>query len=131
MGIEIPPTLDYLHKTYPKLKWINYYDLDKVSLTADVVICSDVIEHVDNPNHLIADLKSIKEAVYFIISTPDRSLVNQTQWGPPLNKTHFREWNFDEFGKYISNHFEILEHYVSNRKQATQVIIAKRKNTVI
>ncbi len=61
------------------------------------IVCSDVIEHVANPDELLASLKSIKGTKYYIISTPDRGLIPQKQYGPPLNKTHMREWNFKEF----------------------------------
>jgi SAM-dependent methyltransferase len=127
LGIEISPTYEFLKNKYPEANWLNFNELSRETLTANVVVCSDVIEHVANPDELLANLKTIKDVTYYIISTPDRSLIPQKQHGPPLNKTHMREWNFSEFNVYINQHLEVLEHYISNKNQATQVVIAKLK----
>jgi hypothetical protein len=48
-------------------------------------------------------------------------------WGPPANETHIREWNFDEFHRYIGIPFNILDHIISNREQFTQMIVCTLK----
>lgn len=126
-GIEISPTYEFLTKKYSNKTWINFTDIKTRTFTSDVVICSDVIEHVPNPDDLIHNISQITNSKYIIISTPDRDLVKQPKFGPPLNKTHMREWNFKEFKEYIGKHFEIIDHYISNKKQATQLIIVKKK----
>ena len=65
---------------------------------------------------MLEKLKRIKFKE-LIISTPDRDILsklrpnnNDIQTGPPQNKAHIREWNKEEFIRYISDHFEITNH---------------------
>ena len=34
-----------------------------------------------------------------------------------------REWTFEEFGQYICRRFQIVEHFISNLEQRTQVVV--------
>jgi 2-polyprenyl-3-methyl-5-hydroxy-6-metoxy-1,4-benzoquinol methylase len=126
-GIDVSPTFEFLNKQYPSKKWLRFGDFDMKSLSSDIVICSDVIEHVLNPDELLENINKIDSVNYIFISTPDRNLLQTPKFGPANNKTHIREWSFEELNKYVSNFFEIVEHYISNEKQATQLIIAKKK----
>ena len=125
-GIDLSPTYEYLTKEYPNRKWLRLGDFDPSHLSGDIVICSDVIEHVLNPDELINDIKQIKNVNYYIFSTPDRNLAPTKCFGPPSNPTHIREWSFEEFNLYMSQHFNIVDHCISNHKQWTQLLIAKR-----
>lgn len=133
LGLELPETLEWLRKEYPDHKWEASDFSIRGKYETDVVICSDVIEHLVSPDELLEFLKSIK-CQYYVISTPDRDLMYR-EWkrryrrhfGPPKNKTHMREWNFEEFGEYIGSHFKIVKHEISNRKQSTQMIICQNK----
>lgn len=127
-GVEIEPTLTYLRSKYPDGRWINP-EMERGEF--DMVICADVIEHVENPEELITLINSIKSR-FIVFSTPDRSLIQGAdQLGPPRNLHHVREWSFDEFGEYISDHFDVLAHFISNREQATQVIVCTQKSPAI
>ena len=126
-GIDLSPTYEFLLKKYPQRKWLRFGDFEMNELSGDVVICSDVIEHVLNPDELIDNIKKIKDIKYYVFSTPDRDLAPTKSFGPPSNPTHIREWNFKEFNLYLKKHFDIVSHYISNRNQWTQLIIAKRK----
>lgn len=122
LGIDVPETLDWLKKTYPSKKWSSKFES---VLGYDLLISSDVIEHIENPDNLL-DLIEQFDPKYIVLSTPDRGLLpEQSQCGPPINPTHVREWSFEEFEEYIGNTFDILEHFISNKTQATQVIVAK------
>ena len=129
LGLELKENLKFLRKKYPERKWaLSDFDSEK-KFKADVVICSDVIEHLVDPNLLIDFIKRISFK-YLVISTPDRELVyeesSEFRDGPPRNPAHVREWNFKEFAEYISSHFEVIDHRVTNLKQSTQMIICKK-----
>jgi hypothetical protein len=47
--------------------------------------------------------------------------------GPPKNRHHCREWNMNEFKNYINSRFKVLDHFISNKQQATQLILAQLK----
>jgi 2-polyprenyl-3-methyl-5-hydroxy-6-metoxy-1,4-benzoquinol methylase len=126
-GIETEPCYTYLQKTYPKSKWLLSGEIEKSFKlydelnNSDVVICSDVIEHIINPDTLVDYLLSLKSK-YYIISTPCRKILcnnpkysntYKKSWnGPPINKCHVREWTMEEFKQYISKKFNIISsHY--------------------
>jgi hypothetical protein len=97
---------------------------------ADLVICADVIKHVDDPDALIGFL--VKRARYWIVvSTPDRDLmygyrlINKHYHGPPKNPSHIREWTMPEFGCYVREFVKIERHAISNRHQGAQMIVAR------
>lgn len=120
-GVEVEPTLSWLKSKYPDRLWCS---ADQVASQYGLVICSDVIEHVHDPDALISAIRSVAPR-YVVISTPDRSMLNCDQQGPPRNLAHVREWSFDEFGPYMSSHFEVLEHFIVNKQQCTQVVVAR------
>lgn len=126
-GIDVSPTYEFLKEKYPNANWLKFGDFDMNSLSADIVICSDVIEHVLDPDELLNNIKKIKNVKYIFISTPDRNLVPTEKFGPPFNPSHIREWTFEELEAYSATHFDIIEHLISNRKQWTQLIIVKNK----
>ena len=122
IGIDLPDTVAKLQKIYPDRLWStpdrlpSYYGVD-------LVICADVIEHVDDPDALLAKLKSMRPR-WLVISTPDRDLL-KTPMGPPSNPQHVREWGFQEFENYMRPHCWSMRHFHSNKAQATQCIVAR------
>jgi len=131
IGLELSGNLENLKQIHPKRKWLEANFNCDPALKTDVLICSDVIEHVVNPNDLMEYLSNISFE-YLVLSTPDRDLVYQKGSkyldGPPRNLAHQREWNFSEFRQYISQFFQIIDHRITNLHQATQTMIC-RKNT--
>jgi len=126
LGIDVPETVDWLKRAYPSKKWSSKFES---VIGYDLLISSDVIEHVDDPDTLL-DLIEQFNPKYIVLSTPDRNLLSeQSQSGPPVNPTHVREWAFEEFRDYIGSRFDILEHFISNKIQATQVIVAKPRTS--
>ncbi|MBS3808959.1 MAG: methyltransferase domain-containing protein [Desulfobacterales bacterium] len=126
IGLELSVNVEILKEKYPERKWkvCNFNEVP--DLSTDVVICSDVIEHIVDPDELISFIKGIKFE-YLVISTPDRSLMHKPwkvkYYGPPKNKSHIREWTFNEFNRYISSHFKVIDHRVTNLGQFTQMAI--------
>jgi len=131
VGVDLPTTVNWLKDKYPNDKWLSV-DLEKEELHAeltqefDLVICSDVIEHMVDPDHLIRLLQKLSYKK-LVVSTPDRFLIEQrgaARLGPPQNVHHVREWNQREFARYLENSgFTIEEHYISNVEQVTQVAV--------
>ena len=130
IGLELPENIERLRKKYPDKIWeVSNFSV-KSNINTDVVICSDVIEHLVDPDELLDYIKSMSYK-YLVLSTPDRELVyepGQQGWdGPPRNLAHVREWNYGEFGDYISRHFNIVDQRVTNLEQATQLVICTPK----
>jgi SAM-dependent methyltransferase len=121
VGIETEPCLSQLKEQYPSRNWINSgvpeESFSSFTKTTDMIICSDVIEHIKNPDELLNYINSF-DYKYAIISTPDRRFLRKDLahifgerywWGPPLNGCHVREWTFEEFEEYLKRHFSKVE----------------------
>lgn len=121
LGIDLPPTVEWLRKTYPNKQWSDKFE--PVS-GYDMIIASDVIEHIPDPDTLLNLIENSRPKLV-VLSTPDRDLLKHGHDGPPKNKSHVREWTTPEFKEYISTRFEIVEHRITNVKQATQTLVAK------
>lgn len=122
IGIDLPQTVEILNKKYPDKIWKD----DLVPTECDVLIASDVIEHMKNPNELLEFIEKCNPKE-IILSTPDRNLIqNISKDGPPNNIHHIREWSFEEFARYIGDRFNIISHSISNTKQGTQLLHARK-----
>lgn len=128
IGIDVPPTVEFLNKTYPDRQWTSSFE--PIS-NIDLFIASDVIEHMPDPDDLISYIK-LCAPKDIILSTPDRNLIvngwGGHHFGPPGNNAHCREWTFEEFFQYISPHFDIIDHVITNESQATQLIHCRIKS---
>ena len=130
-GIELTGTHNWLVKKYPSKKWLAFENTNPRNLCADLVICSDVIEHVKNPDGLLDFLKLINFE-FLVISTPERDRVRGSHdFGLPENTSHFREWNDREFKEYVSKWFYISEQMISADKSVSQILLCKIKSPVI
>jgi SAM-dependent methyltransferase len=81
----------------------------------DLIISSDVIEHLADPTQLIEYIKKYCHyQTHIILSTPDKDkIVGQNSNGPPKNIYHVREWNRSEFYNYLKNSgFQIEKHFL-------------------
>jgi len=124
VGLDMPETVAFLRKTYPERRW-EVSDFAVPPAAPDLVVCSDVIEHLPDPDLLMSFLRRMK-APHVVLSTPARNLLygrsSSFRYGPPANPSHCREWSFDEFAQYVSGHFAIVDHRITNREQATQMV---------
>lgn len=121
LGLDLEKTVAWLKSTYPERKWSDQF---VPTSGFDMIIASDVIEHIPDPDILL-DLIAQCRPKLIVLSTPDRNLFKVGHDGPPSNKAHVREWTSDEFKQYIGSKFEVLDQFISNHEQATQVILAK------
>jgi SAM-dependent methyltransferase len=131
LGIDMPPAVARLKQKYPDRCWktSGEFVTEDHSESPDLLICADVLEHVDDPDALLELFKHIRPA-WLVISTPDRKLMAKyPKWGkpmgPPSNHCHVREWEFDEFHQYLNLHFDIIRHWISNESQCTQAAILR------
>jgi SAM-dependent methyltransferase len=130
VGFDVPETVEFLERKYPHRKWqVSRFEDREIGLP-DLVVCADVIEHVQDPDQLIEYICAM-ESTYVIFSTPDRDISYGPNdlylFGPPSNHSHLREWNFSEFAMYISRRFAIIDHIVTNIDQGTQMIFCRPK----
>ncbi len=125
IGFDLEPTVSFLKSTYPDRDWrVCRFD-DPIEEPADIVICSDVVEHIPDPDQLMEFLAELSFRKLFL-STPERGLLyGFDQTGPPSNPSHCREWTMEELKTYVSRWFEIEEHEISNRPQATQMMVCR------
>lgn len=130
-GADQAVCTDFAKAKFPGIHWIEF-DLEgptkKFGLKeADVIISADVIEHLVDPDKLLAlcTANAHKQTRIFL-STPERDLVRgKKHHGPPPNQLHIREWNFDEFAAYLKSNGLIVEKHVvmPDRKRTLKDII--------
>ncbi len=126
VGAEREPTLSFLRSKYPSRTWVES-DFSKVPGNIDMVLCADVIEHLLNPNELLEYVQRINPK-WLVISTPDQLLrKSEGREGPPRNCCPIREWNMQEFYRYLSDYFFVVQHFISNEGQATQCAVCVAK----
>jgi SAM-dependent methyltransferase len=137
VGCGLGVKLQALHQRHPRLKIVGLDTAEAVrhcrahwdfgewhevdlespprdpSWRAEVVVCADVIEHIENPDPLVAFLKqAVLPGGRLILSTLDRLACRSPGALSPPNPAHIREWSFDEFGGYLrSRGLCILDHY--------------------
>jgi SAM-dependent methyltransferase len=123
LGVEVEPTVTWLQEKYPERNWAQAEYARPWGY--DLAISADVIEHLPDPDVLLDTIQAAGPKL-IVLSTPDRALMApEKQDGPPHNVAHVREWTFQEFENYIGSRFEVLDHFIANREQMTQVIVAK------
>jgi 2-polyprenyl-3-methyl-5-hydroxy-6-metoxy-1,4-benzoquinol methylase len=93
----------------------NIYDLDATQDHADLVVCCEVLEHLEDP---AAGLEALQRIVgnHLIISVPREPLwcaLNLargkyiTRWGNTPG--HIQHWSKKEFIKLVSSYFEVMD----------------------
>ena len=128
VGIDVPKTCEWLRARYPDRTWISLESLSRPDYPVDLVVAADVIEHLVDPDELMRSITGLHPR-FIILSTPERNLLRMgTHNGPPLNPAHIREWNFVEFRTYVSQYFDVEEHFISSAPQATQCVLCRSRS---
>jgi len=112
IGIDFGDNLAWCREHHPARRWLEC-DLDRPhelpvsarDLDGSLLICSDVIEHLVNPEHLLSSLRAaLQHASALLLSTPERDLTRGiTDTGPPGNPCHVREWNLPELARLLEH----------------------------
>jgi len=116
VGIDQPATIDFCRKRYRFGRWIaddlENPDPGQAEFTGDLVICSDVIEHLHDPDVLLGYLRRRTTAGgRVLLSTPERDLLRGRDCDHSPNGYHVREWNREELRAYLrASGFVIQEH---------------------
>ncbi|MFQ5513145.1 MAG: class I SAM-dependent methyltransferase [Myxococcota bacterium] len=129
IGVDLPDTVAVLRERYPEREWLAL-DLereDMLRFRADVVIASDVIEHLADPDLLLRFLAGC-DAGAIVLSTPEAATLvarrERDPLGPPRNPHHVREWTWTEFSRYVSGTLEVL-HQELHEPNATQILVCR------
>lgn len=105
-GIDLDnQSIDFCKETYNFGEWfVDNIESPGLSLDRkfDLIIISDVIEHLLDPDKLFEYIKRYASSkTICILSTPERDIVRgKDNFGPPDNPCHVREWNAKEFSAY-------------------------------
>ena len=113
--VDQPSVERLLETRFPQMNFIPLnLEMTGISLDAkfDCVVCADVIEHLMDPDPLLAFIHRILAPDGLaVISTPNRDIERGSNCLNSPHPEHVREWNFLEFAKYLSiSGFDVLEH---------------------
>lgn len=136
IGIDYGDNLAHCRRQYGWGNWLNA-DLEEPAIgivngwLPDVVVCSDVVEHLVDPMPLLAELANGFAPVVF--STPERDIQNgYDHAGPPPNLCHVREWNGVEFRQLLTDAgltvrwFGLTRGSDVGEAMATQIVVCAR-----
>lgn len=127
-GVDFSPAIDQAKVDLPTYDWINADEFVPHQHAADLIICADVIEHVEDPDVFMKHMLSIRDWKCLMISTPERNK-RRGRWhfGPPPNHAHYREWSMRELKEFVSGYCPVHRAELINPMQGTQLIICMRK----
>lgn len=117
-GIDLPDIIDYCVREHNFGSW-KTRDLStppdnyEPEETYDIIVCSDIIEHLPDPNTLFDWIRFYShEGTVVVLSTPNRDMIyDPDHVGPPGNPSHYREWDWEEFANFIeASGFTIMSH---------------------
>lgn len=115
-GIDQKDAIDFCKSRHGFGNWVvDNFDApgDLDIPRADIGICSDVIEHVGDPDKLLSYLKQrVKPGGLIVLSTPDRVARYGTKLMVPGHPAHVREWSYEELADYLNaSGFVIIDHF--------------------
>lgn len=120
LGVDQPAAVDYCRANIKNGIFVSdliespAYGLKSCLSTAPLIISADVIEHLLDPDKLLDYIKEFSDRnTLIVISTPERDAARGKDSLRPGNPYHIREWNYQEFHRYISESgFQILKHEI-------------------
>lgn len=134
VGVDQESAIKLARARFPRTEWISG-DLDDEAFWAklsshepDLVICSDVIEHLVDPVGLLRRLRNLVGSGLLVLSTPDRSRLECDPLGPPGNPRHVREWTSTELSRLLeASGFQIVaQHHLLPRRYSPTVAELRR-----
>jgi cyclopropane fatty-acyl-phospholipid synthase-like methyltransferase len=118
VGVDCEQSIEQCQQLHPAGEWrCDDIEAPRADLgdPFDLIVSADVIEHLIDPDKLLAYVRRNATAqTLVILSTPERDLRRGSDsMGPPGNRAHVREWNQAEFAEYLrSRGFRILVHRI-------------------
>tara|TARA_A100001011_G_C13848982_1_gene650058 strand:+ start:31 stop:600 length:570 start_codon:yes stop_codon:yes gene_type:complete len=113
VGIDQKAAIDYCKSNYSTGEYFSV-DIEnqeiKLDRNFDFIICSDVIEHILNPDILLEIIKNNASAsTKVILSTPCRRRLRGFSNNESIKKEHVREWSKDELINYLESSGFLVE----------------------
>ena len=108
-GIDFGPNIDLCRARHTVGTWVEFDVASEASWPASIdfvnatVVCADVIEHLLQPERLVAKLVSaLEDARALLLSTPERhASYSGHTISPPPNTNHVREWTMRELIAFL------------------------------
>lgn len=123
VGIDGERAIDYCRTHHAFGRWfVENVEQPRfvVGGTFDLIIGVDVIEHLLDPDLLLAYMRQCAHAgTHLVLSTPERDLRRgPDSSGPPQNRAHVREWNQAEFAAYLADRgLNVREHHILDLRE--------------
>lgn len=101
----------------------------KIDKKFDLIICADVIEHLEQPSQLLKIIKNhLNTEGLVVLSTPERVILRGPLNRKSPNIAHVREWSSRELKEYlISEGFYVSKHYLMPQKKVSKRQLIKGK----
>ena len=114
-------------KMYPhlSLKIGNIYTLRYIDNYFDIVICTEVLEHLENPARALKEIERVSSK-YVLLTVPNEpwfTLFNYTRWGQDIG--HINKWSNPSFEKFIIHHSLLVIKEVRNPFPWTMILAKK------
>lgn len=115
-GVDLPEVVEVAQKHFPGGRFVGV-DLEApgeaLAERFDLVMCSDVIEHLLSPDALIDFLIARCHArSWIVISTPERDLLRGVANAKSPQPEHVREWNQRELRAYLEHRGIVVHRHV-------------------
>lgn len=115
--VDLSSTIEVLRHMEHKATLVehDFEQADELRLPTypHAVFCMDVVEHLRDPSHLLAEIRRHlqQSAIRAFISSPCRThCPGVAKMGPPNNKSHVREWTCKEFAELLQDaRLDVLE----------------------
>lgn len=99
------------HKMFPNLllRHGSIYDLPYKQSSFDLVICTEVLEHLENPQKALAQLSRVSKK-YVLVTVPNEPFFRLSRLlkGMDIGKLgnhpeHIQHWTFSSFPRFVKN----------------------------
>lgn len=94
-----------------EFKCANVFETGVNNNSVDVVVCFEVLEHVETPDLLLTEIKRVlKEDGLLIISTPNKEITSPNS-DIPINPFHKKEYTLSDLRLFLSKYFSKVQFY--------------------
>lgn len=114
-GVDQEFIIEKARSLHPDMTWfVNDLSDPATSLHEgskyDLVICSDVIEHLVDPDVLLSKIKDVMHSrSLLVLSTPERDILRGKDSIMTPHPEHIREWNTAELRDYLQSEGFVVE----------------------